>query len=487
MEKFMEKLKNFWKVLLGYWAVFLKYWRQFVVYWKKFVAFCKNKWTKFTVSAIIYTLLFVVWPGNLWFLLGLPLIYDHFISRLFYRYVGSKNEALRKKYKLYNTIYGWVDAIIWATVVAHLIHLFIFQLYVVPTSSMAGTIIEGDYIYVSKLAYGPQVPNTPVAMPFVFNTMPFSSNKSYSECIKWDYHRLKGRGKVQRNDVIVFNYPEGDKVIRETNSDGSPIFYYDKLREYQAKFGEKKGIEHLHRDFTVISHPVDKRENYIKRCVAIPGDSLQIVDTKLYVNNLHQTPRGIQQHQFDITTNRPLSTEHFTQLGISEFGVHQDQPYSYYAHTTEGVADKLRKYSEVESVELHNEQVDSTKLSVVFPHHKNYPWTQDNFGPIWVPQKGATISLTIDNLPLYKRIIEMYEGHSLQVKEDKIFIDGKETDTYTFAMDYFFMMGDNRHNSLDSRFWGFVPEDHIVGKALFIIFSKGPDGIRWNRIFKKIE
>ena len=475
MDKFMEKLKNFWKIVVGYWKVFL-------VYWKKFVVFCKNKWTKFTVASIIYTLLFVVWPGNLWFLFGLPLIYDHFISRIFYRYVGSKNEALRKKYKIYNTIYGWVDAIIWATVVAHLIHLFVFQLYVVPTSSMAGTIVEGDYIYVSKLAYGPQVPNTPVAMPFVFNTMPFSSNKSYSECVQWDYHRLRGRGKVQRNDVIVFNYPEGDMVIRETNLDGSPIFYYDELRKEQSQHGEEKGREIVHGKYTVISHPVDKRENYIKRCVAVPGDSLQIVDTKLYVNNLQQAPRGKQQHQYDITANRYLLEEHFTQLGISEFGSYANQPYMYFAHTTEEVADKLRKYREVESVELHNE-----KHNLVFPYHENYPWTQDNFGPLWVPYKGATIKLTVDNLPLYKRIIEKYEGHSLQVKDEKIFIDGKETDSYTFAMDYFFMMGDNRHNSLDSRFWGFVPEDHIVGKALFIIFSKGPDGIRWNRILKKIE
>jgi signal peptidase I len=160
----------------------------------------------------------------------------------------------------------------------------------------------------------------------------------------------------------------------------------------------------------------------------------------------------------------------------------------YFAHTNEGIAEQLRKYRDVESVELRNETYDAASgLPYVFPHDKNYPWTQDNFGPLWVPQKGATIALTTKNLPLYKRIIEKYEGHSLRVEGDKIFIDGEERNSYTFAMDYFFMMGDNRHNSLDSRFWGFVPEDHIVGKALFIIFSKGEDGIRWNRIFKKIE
>lgn len=478
MENFKDKMKHLWKTLVGYWNIFL-------VYWRKFVVFCKNKWTKFTFFSILYILLFVVWPGNLWFLLGLPLIYDRFISRLFYRYVGSKNEALRKKYKLYNTIYGWIDAIIWATVVAHLIHLFIFQLYVVPTSSMEGTIIEGDYIYVSKLAYGPQVPNTPVAMPFVFNTMPFSTTaKSYSECVQWDYHRLRGRGKVQRNDVIVFNFPAGDTVLLENQA----ACYYDVLREYQAQLGVAEGRRKLHKDFTVVSRPVDKRENYIKRCVATPGDLLQIVDTKLYVNDLPQSGCATQQHCYEITTNRPLSHTHFDKLGIREYGMVDNSGARYFAHTNEGIAEQLRKYRDVESVELRNETYDvASGLPYVFPHDKNYPWTQDNFGPLWVPQKGATIALTTKNLPLYKRIIEKYEGHTLRVEGDKIFIDGEERNSYTFAMDYFFMMGDNRHNSLDSRFWGFVPEDHIVGKALFIIFSKGEDGIRWNRIFKKIE
>jgi signal peptidase I len=214
--------------------------------------------------------------------------------------------------------------------------------------------------------------------------------------------------------------------------------------------------------------------------VAIPGDSLLIKDTKLYINNLPQVAQEKQQHLYNITANKVLSDKTFTQLGISEYGAYA--PYHYFAHTTESVAEQLRKYKGVDSVEMHNDTESS-----VFPYHANYSWTQDNFGPLWVPQKGATVKLTIDNLPLYKRIIETYEGHSLQVDEEKIYIDGKESDSYTFAMDYFFMMGDNRHNSLDSRFWGFVPEDHIVGKALFIIFSKGEDGIRWDRMFKKIE
>ena len=440
----------------------------------KIKEFFKNRWTKFTIASIVYILLFVVWPGNLWLLLGLPLIYDYFISRLIYRYIGTKNDELRQKYPLYNTIYGWIDAIVWATVVAHLVHLFIFQLYVVPTSSMEKTILIGDYLYVSKLSYGPQVPNTPVAMPFVFNSMPFSNGtkKSYSECIKWDYHRLRGCGKVERDDVVVFNFPAGDTVVLERPAES----YYDILR---ADFnGDRK---RLHDTYTVVSHPVDKRENYIKRCVAIPGDTLQIIDTELFVNSKPQSPCEERQHIYFVKSTSPLSDYAFKNLDITEYN--GSVPY-YYVATTEKGAEQLRRYKSVESVERYN----NTEASLDnFPHNINYAWTQDNFGPLCVPQKGSTIELTTVNLPLYERIIEQYEGHNLRVEGDKIFIDDEEATTYTFDMDYYFMMGDNRHNSADSRFWGFVPEDHIVGKALFIIFSKGEDGIRWNRLFKKIN
>ena len=445
---------------------------------KKFLEILKNRWVKFAIATIVYILLFVVWTGNLWLLLGLPLIYDYFISRLVHRYIGSKNEELRKKYPTYNTIYSWVDAIVWATVVATLVHLFIFQLYVVPTSSMEKTILIGDYLYVSKLSYGPQVPNTPVAMPFVFNTMPFSKGaKSYSECIKWDYHRLRGRGKVEREDVVVFNFPAGDTVLVENPA----ICYYDELRKYQESFGKEEGRKRLHQEYTVTAHPVDKRENYIKRCIAIPGDTLQIVNTELIVNGKPQPACEERQYIYLVTTSAPLSEYAFANLNITEYG--GSNPY-YFATTTEKGAEQLRKYKSVESVERYNNTEPSLDA---FPHNDKYAWTQDNFGPLWVPQKGATVNLTIDNLPLYERIISQYEGHDLRVEGDKIFIDGTEASTYTFAMDYYFMMGDNRHNSADSRYWGFVPEDHIVGKALFIVFSKGENGIRWSRLFNKIK
>jgi signal peptidase I len=439
--------------------------------------FFKNRWVKFAIASIVYIILFVVWTGNLWLLLGLPLIYDYFISRLIYRYIGKKNDALRAKSPLYNSIYGWIDAIVWATVVAHLVHLFIFQLYVVPTSSMEKTILIGDYLYVSKLSYGPQVPNTPVAMPFVYNTMPFSNKKSYSECIKWDYHRLRGRGKVEREDVVVFNFPAGDTVLLENQA----VTYYDVLREYQAALGKEQGRKRLHQDYTVIARPVDKRENYIKRCVAIPGDKIKIEGTKLTINGVETEIPATEQHIYFVQTTAPLTDYAMRKVGVREWG--GNMPYYYLTMTAEE-AKVVEKMAIVESVTLYDNTTTGLEF---FPNNENYNWTQDNFGELWIPQKGTTIALTTENLPLYRRIIEQYEGHSLEVKDGVIYIDGVSADSYTFAMDYYWMMGDNRHNSADSRFWGFVPEDHIVGKALFIAFSKDENGIRWNRLFKKIK
>lgn len=439
--------------------------------------FLKNRWTKFTIATIIYILLAVVWTGNLWMLLGLPFIFDYFISRYAYRYIGKFNEKLRAKSAIYNWLYGWIDAIVWATVVATLVHLFVFQLYVVPTSSMEKTILIGDYLYVDKLAYGPQVPNTPIAMPFVFNTMPFSdTQKSYSECIKWDYHRLRGFGRVEREDVVVFNFPAGDTVMLENQAE----CYYDKLRDYKQRYGEK-GRERLYQDYTIVSRPVDKRENYIKRCVAIAGDTLQIVNSQLFVNGEMQPACEERQHVYFIETTAPLSDYMLARLDITEF--YGEYPYYYFTTTDSGAAE-LERYASVTKVVRYN---NTTPTLDVYPHDARYAWTQDNYGPLWVPKRGATIEINTENLPLYERIIDQYEGHDIRVEGDKIFIDGVESTTYTFAMDYYFMMGDNRHNSLDSRFWGFVPEDHIVGKAQFIAFSKGDAGTRWKRLFKAIK
>ena len=445
--------------------------------------FWSNKWVKFSVVSVLYILLCVVWTGNLWMLFGVPIVYDIYISRLFYRYVWHYNDELCERYPLYKSIWGWIDAILWATVAATLLHLFVFQLYKVPTSSMEKTILIGDYLYVSKVSYGPQVPNTPIAMPFVFNTMPWSaSQKSYCDAIQWDYHRLKGLKRVERGDVVVFNYPEGDTVLLAKRSYPAPgTSYYDVLRSYQQTYGADEGRKRLYEEYNVIAHPVDKRENYIKRCVAIPGDTLSVVGTKLYVNGTEQATLPTQQHIYFVQTTAPLTEYAMTKAGVREWG--GSAPY-YYLTMTDEVADAVEQMGIVTSVVKYDNQDSGTEF---FPNCTAYNWTQDNLGELWIPSKGATITLTTENLPLYRRIIEQYEGHTLEVADNQIIIDGTPTDSYTFAMDYYWMMGDNRHNSADSRFWGFVPEDHIVGKALFIVLSVGENGIRWNRLFKKIE
>ncbi len=448
----------------------------------KIKAFFGNKWVGFTLAALLYTLWFVVWTGNLWLLLGLPVIFDLYITRFFYRYVWCHNAKLCKKSKTYKTVYEWVNAILFATVVASLVHIFIFQMYVIPTSSMEKSLLVGDYLYVSKVAYGPQMPNTPISFPFVHHTMPFSqTKKSFSEAVKWPYHRLKGLGKIRRNDVVVFNFPAGDTVLLENQA----VTYYDVLRSYQQSFGREEGRRRLNDEYTVISRPVDKRENYIKRCVALPGDSLAVVDGKVTVNGEPQEPIDGVQYSYIVQTSAPFSQYALDNLGITEYSGNGS---AYYMFLTDDTAAKVKELNNVISLRRYVYPPNTD----VYPQWDTPRWSQDNYGPIWVPAKGATVELTEENLPLYRRIIEVYEGHDLDVRDGKIYLDGVPADTYTFAMDYFWMMGDNRHNSADSRFWGFVPEDHIVGKASFVWLSLDnkksfPSNIRWNRLFRKVK
>ena len=448
----------------------------------KVKAFFRNKWVGFTLAALLYTLWFVVWTGNLWLLLGLPVIYDLYVSRLFYRYVWHRNAALCERSKAYKTVSEWVNAIVFATVVASLVHIFIFQMYVIPTSSMEGSLLVGDYLYVSKVTYGPQMPNTPLSFPFVHHTMPFSqTRKSFSEAVKWPYHRLKGLRKIRRNDVVVFNFPAGDTVLLENQA----VTYYDVLRGYQQAYGDAEGRRKLFEEYTVIARPVDKRENYIKRCVALPGDTLAIVDRRVMVNGEPQEPIPGIQHRYIVQTSSPLSQYAIDKLGISEYG---GNGAAYEMFITEQTAEKLEALDNVISVRPYT-HIASTD---VFPQPDYPQWSPDDFGPILIPAKGMTVELTRENLALYRRIIEVYEGHDLKTDGGTVLIDGVPTDTYTFAMDYYWMMGDNRHNSADSRFWGFVPEDHIVGKASFVWLSLDekkpfPANIRWNRIFKKVR
>ncbi len=442
----------------------------------------KNKWVKFGVVAVLYVLLAVVWTGCPWMLLGLPVIYDIYISRWFYRTVWSKHKEHKKTHKAYKKVSEWVESIVFAVVVVTLIRYLVFAMYVIPSPSMEKSLLVGDYLYVSKLAYGPALPNTPISFPLVHNTMPLSkTRKSYIEWPRWKYRRLKGFGSVERGDAVVFNVPSGDTVILEMPG----YNYYDVVRAL--------GREKVHRQYTVISRPVDKRENYIKRCVGIPGDVLEIVGSQLMVNGeVFDTPTGGQQFNYIIHTDgRQIAPRRFEEMGITRSdltGAYNPTTQSYVLPLTRENAAKIEAMGNVLAVE----KFTSKSSANIFPTDTAYHWTVDDFGPLWVPKKGETVEIDARNIPLYREIIGKYEGNKLEERDGRIFINGSVATSYTFEMDYYFMMGDNRHNSADSRFWGFVPEDHIVGKASFIWLSidreKGfPQGIRWRRMMRRVR
>jgi signal peptidase I len=423
--------------------------------------------------------LWVIWLGNYWWLFGLIPIFDGHITKkvkwLFWKKDYKEGEER-------NALLEWLDAIIFAVVVVTFINTFFFQAFKIPSSSMESSLYTGDHLFVSKLAYGPKMPQTPLTIPFTHNVI--GGKESYSTLIQSDYKRLKGFGHVETGDYVVFAFPHGDTVlVKDPAAD-----YYTYVRT-------------LGRDYTIRKYgplkvrPSDKKDHYVKRCVASAGDTLEIRNGQVYVNSQAQEVwPGVQNSYTVVTDGQRINPVNLDKLGLNirELWFHPELPGYPAMPLTAEMLEKIKAYPNVVSVE---QNIDSyppdfpDSYVTIFPFAENYRWTRDNFGPLWIPQKDAEVELTIANLPLYERIITAYEGNSLQVKDGAIYINGEETQSYTFKQDYYFMMGDNRHNSLDSRYWGFVPEDHIVGKPALIWLSidgnkKFPNNIRWRRFFK---
>ncbi len=463
-----------------------------------------KQWLKFATVLVLY-LLFLVWVKSWLGLIVVPFIYDVYITKKI-RWQWWKDAEGPVRF-----IMSWVDALVFALVAVYFVNLFFFQNYVIPSSSLEKSLLTGDYLFVSKVSYGPRIPETPFTMPLTQHTLPVLDCKSYIEWPHWDYRRVKGLGKVQLNDIVVFNYPAGDTLCsapryqaydyyqmcysigyqlypQRPNPDSlsavDRMRYFDAL--YSAGREEIKANSAEYGD--IITRPADRRENYVKRCVGLPGQTLQIKNRIVYLDGKpNKEPENVQ-YTYYVKLRQGLPDDLMKELGISMEDLQSLNTQGYMPLTKRAVAALAMRKDLVESITLNTEATDLD----TYPLNGNKHWTRDNYGPIWIPAKGKSIQLTLDNLPVYERPIRTYEGNDLKVVDGKIYINGKQATSYTFKMDYYWMMGDNRHNSADSRYWGFVPEDHIVGKPIFVWWSSDPDrhgfsGIRWNRLFSVVD
>ena len=463
------------------------------------------QWAKFATVTVLY-LLFLYWVESWWGLIVVPFIYDAYISRkINWQWWRDAGDATR-------FIMSWVDAIVFALVAVYFINLFFFQNYVIPSSSLEKSLLTGDYLCVSKVAYGPRIPQTPLTMPLTQHTMPLLGCKSYIEYPQWEYRRAKGLGKVELNDIVVFNYPAGDTLVSDERWAAADFYqmaysfgqqlvttdtHIDSLsplqqRELYDAYYEagKEYIRQNPKDYgDIITRPADRRENYVKRCVGLPGQTLQIKDRIVYLDGKPNKEPDNVQYTYNIKLQSQLPEELIETLGISMEDITQLNQYGYMPLTQRAYNVLKSRKDIVKSISLNTD----APTGDLYPLNARTGWTRDNYGPVWIPQKGKSVKLDINNIAVYERPIRTYEGNDLKVTRDgKIFINGKEAKFYTFKMDYYWMMGDNRHNSADSRYWGFVPEDHIVGKPLFIWWSSDPDrhgfsGIRWHRLFTWVD
>ena len=465
-----------------------------------------RQWRNFAIVMVCY-LVFLIWVQSWLGLIVVPFIFDFYISKYIRWHWWKYTEGLT------HAIMSWVDALVFALVAVYFLNLFFFQNFVIPSSSLEKSLLTGDYLCVSKLSYGPRIPQTPLSMPLVQNTLPLFNCNSYFYYPHWKYRRVKGLGKVKLNDIVVFNYPAGDTVCTEQPyvTEYYAMCYqlgqqiYD--QNYQSVSVPSLSLQQQHDYFdfiyslgrryildnpttygSIITRPVDREENYVKRCVGLPGQTLQIKNRIVYLDGKPNKEPDNVQYSYYVSLKQDLPDDLLHQLGISMEdvqGLNRDgcMPLTYQSVK----ALKARK-DLVKSIRLNTDATTGD----LYPLNMVTGWTRDNYGPIWIPKKGATLKLSMRNIAIYERPIRVYENNDLQIKNGRIYINGKERHYYTFKMDYYWMMGDNRHNSEDSRYWGFVPEDHIVGKPLFIWFSSDPDrhgfsGVRWNRIFKWVD
>lgn len=438
----------------------------------------RNKWVRAGFWSVLY-LAWVIWLGNYWWLFGLVVIFDLFIT-------GKVKWAFwKKEYKpgeKHNVWLDWLDAIIFAVIVVTFINMFFFQAFKIPSSSMESSLYTGDHLFVSKLTFGPKIPQTPLTIPFTHNVI--FGKESYSTLIQNDYRRLKGFRNVERGDYVVFNFPDGDTVLTRFPSEDYYTWVRNAGKEYTLANGGPLKVR-----------PVDKKDHYVKRCVAIPGDSLLVKDGLVWVNGDQQEVYPGVQLSYRVVTGERINPRMLKKLGLNleELYFDGDLPGYPAMPLTAKMLEELRGLGTIVSIEpnldVYPPDYPDSYLSL-FPFTDRTGWTRDNYGPVWIPKKGCTVDLSEDSLPFYERIITAYEGNTLEVRQDgRIFINAEEVSQYTFKQDYYFMMGDNRHNSLDSRYWGFVPEDHIVGRPSLVWLStdrgrKFPNNIRWRRFFK---
>ena len=479
---------------------------------KKFGEITKKEWIKAGVYLALY-ILFLIWVRSWMGIILIPFIFDAFTTHII-KWKWWKNVKNKSLYQ----IMDWIDAIVFALVAVYFVNIYLFQNYAIPSSSLEKSLLVGDHLYVSKVAYGPRKPMTPLTMPLTQNTFP-GGGKSYFEHPQWPYERIKGFGKIKLNEIVVFNYPSGDTLV--SNPKWSSADYYgmivyplgkskckeieldslstlDQRRVYDFyyKVGRQEVLQNEDVFGKIISRPVDRRENYVKRCVGLPGQTLEIKDGIIWLDGVQNKQPDDVQTNYIVTLQRPIpeSLREKLHLSLDDLDAQHNKAGTHVFPLTQEAKELLAGQTGIVSdIRPYIPTVEESEW--LFPQNKNTKWTIDNYGPIWIPAKGATLDISLENLPFYERIIKVYEGNDLKVEHDgTILINGQKADSYTFKMDYYWMMGDNRQNSADSRFWGFVPEDHIVGRPVFIWLSLDKDKnwgqkgkIRWNRMFRAVK